>query len=227
MAIWDEKGLLKFTPEIREFIEIKYTPEKLKPRELEWLSSEDLETALHIVEAIEIYRLKLKNKIDEDTIRNGFLGRDTKMFDSKKWEELLLSPEVMTNIANNTNLHCTLIWELIIKELHPDQPFKDNMILIYERELEQRSISKQSIMARKEGLKKCPIQADKLEAERVWIEWKVDQDPHISYKTNEDFSSKMVELFPNLTSIAVIKGWCSLWAKKHNVKIKKGRKKNR
>ena len=60
--------------------------------------------------------------------------------------------------------------------------------------------------------------------EEIWKEWRLDADPGLTYKRNEDFASEVVNAFKDVKESTVVRH-CSLWAKKHGYKSKKGRPK--
>lgn len=62
------------------------------------------------------------------------------------------------------------------------------------------------------------------EIEEIWKEWRLIPDSGITYENNQDFSSKVVNAFKDVKESTVVR-YCSLWAKKHGYKSKKGRPK--
>lgn len=62
------------------------------------------------------------------------------------------------------------------------------------------------------------------EIEKMWKEWRIDADSDLTYSSNEDFASEVVKAFNDVKESTVIRH-CSLWAKEHGYKPKKGRPK--
>lgn len=60
-------------------------------------------------------------------------------------------------------------------------------------------------------LARDPKQAAKAKAKKLWLERRAGRHP--SLRTNEQFAIECMRLWPELTSLAVIAGWCTKWNK--------------
>lgn len=81
----------------------------------------------------------------------------------------------------------------------------------------------------RKGVEKRHKESDKSkdfeQIEAVWYEWRILPESGLDYKNDGDFAENIALAFPGVSSRS-IKDKCTVWAKKHGYKARRGRPKN-
>ena len=86
----------------------------------------------------------------------------------------------------------------------------------------KKNYGKNGQKAAKEKHEKSEEKKALKEIEEMWREWRQDAGSGFTYKNNKDFASNVVNAFKDVKESTVV-SYCSLWAKRHGYKSKKGR----
>ncbi len=122
-----EEKIYKFIPEIGDLVEMTIPAQKLNASKLYWLNDKEKEITNIISKCLEEKRYELKKSHDDETLRCGFLGYDTKRFDFKKWEELFLEKGVLEKISRESGKKQKEILSFVLKQLDPVDPYRSMM----------------------------------------------------------------------------------------------------
>jgi len=122
-----EEKIYKFIPEIGDLVEMTIPAQKLNASKLYWLNDKEKEITNIISKRLEEKRYELKKSHDDETLRCGFLGYDTKRFDFKKWEELFLEKGVLEKISRESGKKQKEILSFVLKQLDPVDPYRSMM----------------------------------------------------------------------------------------------------
>lgn len=117
-----EARIMRFLPEIDDFITPIFPPKKLTADDYPSLSVEEVNMVKDISFCIEKIRNFLKEKHYREAEESGFLGKNTNEFEFMKWEELFLEKGVLEEISKKSNKRQKDILILIINKLYPEQP---------------------------------------------------------------------------------------------------------
>ncbi|MEZ5452887.1 MAG: hypothetical protein R3E93_08760 [Thiothrix sp.] len=118
----DEARLIRYIPEIRDFITPKCPPDKLNADDYPSLTDEEKDIVRVISSCVEERRELLREEHYIQTEKNGFFGKNTNQFEFLKWEELFLKKGILEKVSKASKTRQKEILKLAIEKLYPEEP---------------------------------------------------------------------------------------------------------